>query len=194
MKQFLASLVLLVLLNSCGTAKRISLPPTNHFTDIAIEWQGTHLVNDIYVKMLDSVMNHIIYQFNQDGHSFTLHKRHGNEENKLLMVFERTNFVTKAEQTNGYIKNGLGLVASPLSVLAGSGGNGALAFWSFPKDKIWFSNTILYGSKKHFVQQGVLQSGALFEDVNLRLNNMGEKVATTMFDLLNKMDEQNKQQ
>lgn len=87
--KFICSLGCLLFIYSCDTLK-ISGSKSN-ISDLAVKWNYSKKVNPIYLPEIDSVFNEIINQFNNENHSFKIHKRKANEADYLSFNFNRGN-------------------------------------------------------------------------------------------------------
>lgn len=165
---------------SCQPSK-IYIERKKDFTDLGVEWTYSLRVNEMFKSKIDSIMDVAITQFNNEHHSFLVHKKISGEEDFLSLSFDKGRFVSDGGQAAGYIISGLGVIVSPIISLSSSGGKSFLTFWYLPHDNLIFHGTFSPSISNNIRPQKMfIQSGALFSNKQKRWSTITWQLANAI--------------
>ncbi len=183
-------LVICLFLCSCGALK-ISASKTN-ISDLGIYWHYPGKVNAIYQPRIDSVFDNVINKFNSEDHAFKVHKRSAEDLDYVQFTFNKGRFVSNAGVTTGYVLSGIGLIATPIIVLAATGGDYFGLFYYFPQDNLNISTSLSPSlvEDKVKLKTSTVEAGALFSNKTKRMNKISNKLESSIYKVLLNLDKQ----
>jgi hypothetical protein len=161
-------------------------------TDLGISWELTKKVNPVYKERIDSVFHAVMNRFNNEKHSFSVHKRLPYEQNFLALNFEKGKFVKKGGLIAGYFVSGVGLLVAPAAILYATEGMYILGFYYFPMDNLAISGSLspaLSGNKTRPLYT-LVEKGALFSNKTKRMNKISKKLDQRIYKILVQLDKQ----
>lgn len=176
---------------SCSTLKSDSGKTIRNTHDVGIEWEYSASVKELYQKDMDSVINNEIQKFNASGHAFNLHKKNRKDKDYISLEFKDGKIASKGERTAGYIVCGLGLIATPVVLIALNTGFVA-AFYYVPENrflmKCTYSDNLADPSSHGKKFNGA--TGALFANKDKQVNKLFTKFSVRLEMILANLDKE----
>lgn len=188
--KFIFSFLLLTLF-SCNTLHIAENKNRDNTRDIGIDWNYSEKVNPELQGLVDNALANTIKKFNEEGHSFDVHKKETKDKDYLTINFVKGKIAGKGEKIAGYIVSTLGLIVTPVALIAADAGFIA-AFYFLPSHKI---DALLELSPSLSTDNGnrkrlLLETGALFSKNSIKVEKLVTKFSTGFYNTLVKMDEQ----
>lgn len=134
----------------------------------------------------------MIQKFNNEHHSFSVHKKTAADKAYLTLNFSKLKIVSNGGATVGYVVSALGLIATPLAVYQLSDQTVLLAFWYFPANRFIYQGSLspsLEGGKG-VPQPFMVESGALFRNKEKRLEATKTNFEKQLYKTLLKLEKQ----
>jgi hypothetical protein len=186
-------LILLTLLFfSCNTLKIASDKNTSNVTSIGIQTNYTKRANNTFKDTIESSIEKVITQFNNEKHAFSVHKKETSDRSYLTLDFSKVRIVSNGGVAAGYIISGIGLIASPILVFEWSGESAILAFWYFPVNRIEYISSLspYLNAEKGPKQANLIQSGAMFRNKSKRIEVTKTKFEAYFYNSLLNLEKQ----
>ena len=176
---------------SCSTLKSHVSKTIRNTHDVGIEWEYSSRISDPYQQDMDSVINREIQKFNSSGHSFKLHKKNRKDKDYISLDFKDGKIASKGEKTAGYVVCGVGLIATPVALIALHAGFVA-AFYYLPENrflmKCTYSDNLADPSSHGKKFEGT--TGALFANKSKQVNKLYSKFSIRLETILANLDKE----
>ncbi|KAA9035838.1 hypothetical protein FW778_19990 [Ginsengibacter hankyongi] len=189
--KYLVFIPTIILFYSCSTLKSDASKTTRNTHDVGIEWEYSSRIHEAYQEDMDSVINTEIQKFNSSGHSFNLHKKNRKDKDYISLEFKDGRIASKGEKIAGYIVCGLGLIATPVALIALHTGFFA-AFYYLPENrylmKCTYSDDLADPSSHGKKFEGT--TGALIANKHKQVNKLYTKFSASLETILAKLDKE----
>ncbi|MFH2141584.1 MAG: hypothetical protein ABIJ97_04115 [Bacteroidota bacterium] len=159
---------------------------------MGIEWTYNDKVIEVYKHGIDSAMNSLIDQFNNENRTFVVHNKLDEDSMFLTIEFNDSRFVSDDGLAAGYIITFLGVVFTPFATLTATDGTFFFAFWFIPADYLKMKGALspLISEMPEIKKNISVQAGALFTSKKLRVKNISTKASLAVHQLLLGLDYQ----
>jgi len=194
MKLLAAVAIIIVGFSSCVQLK-LAEDKRSALKNLGIEYEFSDKVEEIYKPRIDSVINFVVNQFNNEHHSFIVHKAMKGEENKLCLKlkFEKAHFEGKGSILASYIITPIGLVITPFAVMSATSGQAFFLFWYLAADKINVTATLSpdVAELGHEQKNMIVHTGATFSNKDSRIKKISNKLGDDLYTTLVRLDKKN---
>lgn len=190
---FFFLVILFLSVSSCTAPLRFPKIKNNTVANLSIDWRYGKKVNDIYKPKIDSTMEELIDNFNDNNHSFQIHKKKVGEKAAFIIELYRGKFVGDGEIVASYVISTLGLIFAPISTESATNGQSISFFYYFPGDifryTAYLSPTITNNklNRYTFIKHSIT-SDAMFTGKSRRMNVMCRTFYNEIYSILNNLD------
>jgi hypothetical protein len=184
--KFIGSLTFILLIYSCSTLK-ISESKSS-ISDLAVKLNYSKKVNPIYLPKIDTAFDKILNRFNNENHSFKVHKIMANDTDYLSVTFNKGRYKSKAGEGLGYFVFGINILALSSGELGG-----ILFYYYFPNDILEMSMRLSpsLSGKGGLPKISRIESGVLFSSKTRRITRITNRTYSAIYNTLVKLDKQN---
>jgi hypothetical protein len=175
---------------SCSL-KKASTRNAANTKSLALEWTYPSKITENLRLKLDSTIEVVMKQFNNEKHSFDVHKKTPIDKDYLTINFQKAKVVKNGEKIAGYIVSAIGLVVIPY-VLIASESPFILVFYYYPQHRLVPAFTLspsLSSGKNNKISM-LLSTGALFVSTDKQVNKLLNKFLGALNKTLSALDKQ----